>query len=218
MRYHLVAIVRSRYDAVAIVRSRYDAVAIVRSRYDAVAITLHWVIALGILALIIMGLSMTHLGLAPLAKFQLYQLHKSIGITVLLAVLLRILWRLSHRPPPLPAMPPLEKAAAEGTHGLLYVLMLIIPLSGWALVSVSPFNLPTVLYGVVPWPHLPVFPDLANKAAVETVVKFIHGKLAWLLTAVILLHAAAALRHHFLLRDRILARMLPGRTAKEPRS
>jgi cytochrome b561 len=187
-------------------------------RYDAVAIILHWVIALGILALIVMGLSMTHLGLATMAKFRLYQLHKSIGITVLLAVLLRVLWRLTHRPPPLPAMPPLERAAAGATHGLLYVLMLVIPLSGWALVSVSPFNLPTVLYGLVPWPHLPVLSDLADKPAAEAVVKFIHGKLAWLLTAVILLHAAAGLRHHFVLRDGILRRMLPGRPAKEPRS
>jgi len=178
-------------------------------RYHLVAIILHWVIALGILVLIAMGLAMTHLGLAPLLKFQLYQLHKSIGITVLLAVLLRLAWRLSHRPPPLPAMPPLEKAAAEGTHGMLYLLMLVIPLTGWALVSVSPFNLPTVLYGLVPWPHLPVFPDLVNKAEVEAVVKFIHGKLAWALTAIVALHAGAALRHHFILRDGILRRMLP---------
>ena len=183
-------------------------------RYHLVAIILHWVIALGILVLIAMGLGMTHLGLAPMAKFQLYQLHKSIGITVLLAVLLRILWRLTHRPPPLPAMPPLEKAAAEGTHWLLYILMLAIPLSGWALVSVSPFNLPTVLYGVLPWPHLPVLPELTDKAAVEAVVKLIHGKLAWALTAIIALHAGAALRHHFILRDGVLRRILPfGRRA-----
>lgn len=182
---------------------------IVPTRYGMVAILLHWVIGLGILTLIGMGLAMTHLALAPMLKFQLYQLHKSIGVTVLLAVLLRILWRLTHRPPPLPAMPPLEKAAAEGTHRLLYALMLVIPLAGWALVSVSPFNLPTVLYGVVPWPHLPVFPDLADKAPVEAVMKFIHGKLAWALTALILLHAGAALRHHFILRDGVLHRILP---------
>ena len=182
---------------------------IVPTRYGMVAILLHWVIGLGILTLIGMGLAMTHLALAPMLKFQLYQLHKSIGVTVLLAVLLRILWRLTHRPPPLPAMPPLEKAAAEGTHRLLYALMLVIPLTGWALVSVSPFNLPTVLYGVVPWPHLPVFPDLADKAPVEAVMKFIHGKLAWALTALIVLHAGAALRHHFILRDGVLHRILP---------
>ncbi len=124
-------------------------------RYSAVSIALHWLIALGILALIGIGLAMTHLALAPMLKFQLYQLHKSIGITVLLAVLLRILWRFFHRPPALPDLPRLEKAAAEGMHTLLYLLMVMLPLTGWALVSVSPFNLPTVLYGLVPWPHLP---------------------------------------------------------------
>ncbi|HLZ66323.1 MAG TPA: cytochrome b [Aliidongia sp.] len=179
------------------------------TRYGTVSIALHWVIALGILALIVLGLAMTHLGLAPMMKFQLYQLHKSIGVTVLLAVLLRILWRVTHRPPPLPAMPPLERAAAEGTHRLLYLLMLAIPLTGWALVSVSPFNLPTVLYGLVPWPHLPPFPDLANKAQVEAVVRFIHAKLAWGFAALIALHAGAALRHHFVLRDGVLHRILP---------
>ena len=193
---------------------------IVPTRYGMVAILLHWVIGLGILTLIGMGLAMTHLGLTPMLKFQLYQLHKSIGVTVLLAVLLRILWRLTHRPPPLPAMPPLEKAAAEGTHRLLYALMLVIPLTGWALVSVSPFNLPTVLYGLVPWPHLPVLPELTNKAQVEAVMKFVHGKLAWALTALVALHAGAALRHHFILRDGVLHRILPfGRQApKESRS
>jgi cytochrome b561 len=178
-------------------------------RYHAVAIALHWVIALGILALIVMGLAMTHLGLPAMAKFQLYQLHKSIGITVLLAAVLRVLWRLVRKPPPLPAMPAAEKAAAEGAHLLLYVLMLALPLSGWALVSVSPFNLPTVLYGTWPWPHLPVLSDLPNKAQVEPVVKFIHGKLAWFLGALVALHAGAALRHHFVLRDGVLDRMLP---------
>jgi cytochrome b561 len=189
------------------------------ARYHAVAIVLHWVIALGLLTLIVMGLAMTHLALPAMAKFQLYQLHKSIGVTVLLAVLLRILWRATHRPPPLPALPPLEKAAAEGTHGLLYVLMLAIPLTGWALVSVSPFNLPTVLYGLVPWPHLPVLPELPDKAQVEPVVKFIHGKLAWALAALVALHAGAAFRHHFVLRDGVLHRMLPfgRRTVEEPR-
>jgi cytochrome b561 len=182
---------------------------IAQARYNAVSIALHWLIALGILALIAIGLSMTHLGLASMTKFQLYQLHKSIGITVLLAVLLRIVWRLTHRPPPLPAMPPLEKAAAEGTHVLLYLLMLTIPLAGWALVSVSRLNLPTVLYGVVPWPHLPILPDIANKAPVEALMKFVHGKLAWVLIAVIVLHAGAALRHHFILRDDVLRRILP---------
>jgi len=189
-------------------------------RYGAVSMALHWLIALGILALIAIGLAMTHLALAPMLKFQLYQLHKSIGITVLLAVLLRVTWRLGHHPPPLPDLPRLEKAAAEGAHALLYLLMVSLPMTGWALVSASPFNLPTVLYGMVPWPHLPILDRLKDKAPVETVLKFVHGKLGWMLLALILLHAGAALRHHFVLRDPVLRRMLPfgPRAAKELRS
>ena len=183
-----------------------------RIRYDAMAIGLHWLIALGILALIAVGLTMTHTQLGPMAKFQLYQLHKSIGITVLFAVALRALWRLTHRPPRLPdAMPPLERRAAEGAHAALYAFLFLLPLTGWALVSASPFNIPTVLYGVIPWPHLPVLSTLTDKTPVERVLKLVHGKAAWLLIALVAVHAGAALRHHFILRDGIMQRMLPVR-------
>jgi cytochrome b561 len=179
-------------------------------RYGTVAIGLHWLIALGILALIVVGLTMTHMQLSPMTKFQLYQLHKSIGITVLFAVVLRALWRLTHRPPPLPGtMPPLERGAAEGAHVALYAFLFFLPLTGWALASASPFNIPTVLYGVIPWPHLPVLSTLADKAPVEHVLKLIHGWAAWLLIALAGVHAGAALRHHFILRDGIMQRMLP---------
>jgi cytochrome b561 len=185
------------------------------TRYDAVAIGLHWLIALGILALIAIGLTMTHMDLGPMAKFRLYQLHKSIGITVLFAMVLRVLWRLIHRPPPLPdAMPPLERTAAEGAHAALYAFLFFLPLTGWALVSASPFNIPTVLYGVIPWPHLPVLSTLEDKAPVEHVLKLVHGYAAWLLIALVLVHAGAALRHHFILRDGILRRMLPAISRK----
>lgn len=181
-----------------------------RTRYDAVAISLHWLIALGILALIAIGLTMTQMDLGPMAKFRLYQLHKSMGITVLLAAMLRVVWRLTHRTPPLlDAMPQLERRAAEGAHAALYAFLFLLPLTGWALVSVSPFNIPTVLYGVIPWPHLPVLSTLEDKAPVEQVLKLVHGAGAWLLIALVLVHAGAALRHHFILRDGILRRMLP---------
>jgi cytochrome b561 len=181
-----------------------------RARYDTVAITLHWVIALGILVQVVMGLAMTHLNIPILLKFQLYQLHKSVGITVLLAVPLRITWRLMHRPPTLPAeMPALERRAAEGTHIALYAFMLALPLTGWALVSVSPYNIPTVLYGLIPWPDLPVLATLADKHTADSIMTFIHSRLAYVLMAVLALYIGAALRHHFLLRDSILRRMLP---------
>ncbi|WP_375465520.1 cytochrome b [uncultured Methylobacterium sp.] len=179
-------------------------------RYTLVAIGLHWLIAVAVLALLAIGLAMTHADLAPMRRFQLYQGHKSVGITVLLLSLLRLGWRFSHRPPPLPAaLPRIERRGAHAVHGLLYGLILGMPLVGWALVSASPFNIPTVLYGVVSWPHLPVLGSLPDKAAVEAGLKLVHASGAWLLIALFLLHAGAALRHHLILRDDTLWRMLP---------
>ncbi|TXN30549.1 cytochrome b [Methylobacterium sp. WL19] len=189
-------------------------------RYTVVAILLHWTSALCVLALIGMGLVMTHAGLAPMRQFQLYQWHKSVGITVLVLTALRLAWRVVHRPPPHPAgMPAHERRAAGAAHGLLYLLLIGLPLTGWAVVSLSPFNIPTVLYGLVPWPHLPLAPLLPDAAAVERVLKLVHAYGAWFLTALLVLHVAAALRHHLILRDDVLRRMLPGRgpaTSSEP--
>ena len=182
----------------------------VGARYTTVAIVLHWLIALAIVEQIALGLAMTQDGLAPMRQFQLFQLHKSVGITILLLVLLRVLWRLAHRPPPLPAaMPAVERRAAEGTHLVLYALLLLMPLTGWAVVSASPFNIPTVLYGIVPWPHLPVLPTLHDKAPVEAVLKAVHAYGAWMLIALLALHVLAVLRHVLVLDDDVLWRMLP---------
>ena len=179
-------------------------------RYTGVAIALHWLIALGIVGQLALGLAMTQVAMAKMTEFKLYQLHKSIGITVLLLVLVRILWRLGHRPPPLPAgLPPLERAAAKGTHWVLYLFMLGLPITGWMLVSVSPYNLPTVLFGRIPWPHLPIFTEVEDKGPIEDVMKAIHAYAAWVLIAIVAVHAAAALRHHFIKRDDVLRRMLP---------
>ena len=182
-------------------------------RYSAVAILLHWASALGVLALIGMGLIIAHAGLAPMRQFQLYQWHKSVGITVLALTVLRVLWRLTHRPPPHPArMPARERVAASTAHGLLYLLLVGLPLTGWAVVSLSPFNIPTVLYGIVPWPHLPLAGLVPDPAAAEGILKRVHALGAWVLAALLAVHVAAALRHHLLLRDHVLRRMLPGRS------
>ena len=183
------------------------------TRYTMVAILLHWLIAAGIFSLIVIGLIMTQLSsqISQMEVFKLYQLHKSIGITVLLLVVLRVLWRFTHRPPPLPQeMPAIEKGAAHGLHWLLYLLMIGLPLTGWAVVSSSPFNLPTVLYNLVPWPDLPILPGLANKAAISQVLAWVHAYGAWILIAVLAIHIGAGLRHHFIKRDPILGRMIPG--------
>ncbi len=183
-----------------------------RQRYTAVAIALHWLIALGILAQIAIGLVMSEMKISRGTLFYLFQLHKSVGITIMLVVVLRILWRFTHKPPELPdEMPPLERQAALGAHVALYVLMIGLPLTGWAAVSASPFNIPTVLFGLVPWPHLPYFSTLPDKKAAEEVLGSIHSWGAWILIAVLVLHIGAALRHHFVKRDTILLRMLPYR-------
>lgn len=185
-------------------------------RYTVVAIALHWVMAVGILALAAIGLAMVHLKIPLHRKFELYQLHKSIGVTILLAALLRIGWRLMHKPPELPAhMPPLERAAAVGGHLILYFFLFALPLTGWALVSASVLRIPTVLYGVIPWPHLPILPTLTHKAPVEAFLKHIHAYGAWTLIAIVTGHAGAALRHHFIKQDEVLLRILPrfGRSA-----
>lgn len=179
-------------------------------RYTMVAIILHWMMALGIAALTGMGLAIVHLKLDSMRLFELYQLHKSIGITVLLAAVLRLLWRLTHRPPELPStMPALERGAAAGGHLLLYALLFALPLTGWAMVSSSVFAIPTVIYGVLPWPDLPIFSTLADKGPVEAALKVVHAYTAYVLIALVVLHAAAAFRHHFIIKDDVLMRMLP---------
>ena len=180
------------------------------SRYTAVAILLHWLIGLAIIFMLGLGLVMTQLPLPLMTKFQYFQLHKSIGITILLLVLLRIAWRLGHTPPPLPPMPRAEHGAAVGTHWLLYALMLFMPLTGWAIVSAAKRTIPTVLYGVIPWPHLPVLSTLDDKGPAEAATKALHLYGAWILIALVLLHIAAALRHYLIVHDDVLQRMIPG--------
>jgi len=179
------------------------------TRYGSVAMTLHWVIALGILAQIVMGLSIVHLPISDNAKFQIYQLHKSIGISILFAAVLRVLWRFTHRPPALPEMPRLERQAAIGTHWSLYVLMFVLPLTGWADVTLSPYHIPTVLFGLVPWPDFPGLAQYAGNKTADDIADFLHSKFGYVIIAFVTLHVLAALRHHFIKRDDILRRMLP---------
>jgi cytochrome b561 len=179
-------------------------------RYTIVAIILHWVMALGIAVLAVMGWIMVHLKLDPMRLFELYQLHKSIGITVLMTAVLRLGWRLAHQPPPLPAsMPLIERRAAAGSHLILYLFLFALPITGWALVSSAVLNIPTVLYGVIPWPDLPILSTLHNKAPVEAVLETVHAYGAYALIALVGFHAMAALRHHFIIKDDILLRILP---------
>ena len=178
--------------------------------YDPVARALHWLIALAIIGMLPLGWIMESLPNGA-DKFALFQLHKSIGITILLLALLRLIWRWRHPPPPLPEhMPGWEKTAAHAGHVLLYMLMIGMPLVGWVIVSASPLNLPTILYGVIPWPHLPILPDLDNKKEIGHMAAKVHAYLAWVIVVVAVLHIAAAWKHHLINRDDVLTRMAPG--------
>lgn len=139
-----------------------------------------------------------------------YQLHKSIGITVLFLALARLGWRFANPPPPLPeGMPKLEKTASHLVHVAFYVLMIGIPIFGWILVSISPFQVSTVLFNTVSWPHLPFPEGLKSKDLYELVAN-LHGKGAWVVIVLLGLHVAGAIKHEFGAEDGVLKRMLPG--------
>jgi cytochrome b561 len=178
-------------------------------RYGGVAMAFHWVSVVLVLALIATGAVMTRLTPGSVDQFALYQLHKAIGVSVLLLTIARIAWRfVALRPPSPPDLPRTTRAIAHGVHVGLYVLLLAVPLAGWALVSASTFNIPTSLFGIATWPHLPGLSDLdsASRARIEPVLSRIHVVLAYLISALILLHGTAALWHG----RPIVARMLPG--------
>lgn len=183
--------------------------------YDNVAKTLHWLIAFAIVAMLAIGWIMTSLPKGDPNKFALFQWHKSVGITILLLSLFRLFWRLAHKPPPLPAsMPGWEKLLAQTVHVIFYVLIIGMPLLGWIIVSTSPFNLPTMLYGVIHWPDLPVLPTLENKKDIGHLAANAHSLGAWILAGLLVLHVLAAHKHHWFDRDDVLTRMAPGPIAR----
>jgi cytochrome b561 len=139
-----------------------------------------------------------------LAKLKLYNYHKWAGTTILALSALRLLWRLTHRPPADLPMPAWQAQAAHVTHGLLYLMFFVVPLVGWAYSSAAGF--PIVWFGVLPLPDfVPVDKDLA------AAIKPWHARCAWLLALLVVAHIAAALKHHFIDRDGLLQRMRPGR-------
>ncbi|NIJ19694.1 cytochrome b561 [Sphingomonas naasensis] len=169
-------------------------------RYNRGAIAFHWAIAALVLVNLFIGLFHETL----LAGLRVMPLHKAIGATVLVLSIARLGWRLTHRPPALPeAVPGWERALANSLHWLFYALLLILPLTGWIFSSNPERPRPVSWFGLFDLPLLPVSSGAAG-AAHEA-----HELLGLLMTALVVLHIAAALRHHFLLRDRVLVRMLP---------
>ncbi len=172
-------------------------------RWGGVSQLLHWLIALLILSLGVVGLVMGELPRTP-KYFWVYTLHKSVGLTVLALVLARIGWRVyAGAPRPVPGTPTWQARVASVTHGLIYLLILAMPLSGWLYDSTSGLR-PFRWFGLVEVPKL-----AAPDEAIAQASRGAHEWLFWLLIAVVVAHAAAALYHHFFQRDATLARMLP---------
>ena len=177
--------------------------------YTAVAKSLHWVIALIIFVQFPLAWIMDDLPL--IQKIQAYNLHKSLGITVLTLMVWRLVWRLIFKAPSLPeAMPAYERAAAKLGHLALYSVIFLMTLTGWALISVS--NKPSVLFQLTRFPLLPWLSDLpaGEKKAYGELFETAHGFLSYLLLALIAGHLTATFRHAVILKDGILSRMLPG--------
>ncbi|PZP32499.1 MAG: cytochrome b [Roseateles depolymerans] len=171
-------------------------------RYTPLAVVLHWLLALAIVGAFCVGVYMADLPFSPM-RLKLYNWHKWAGVTILALSALRLLWRLTHRPPADPPMPAWQARAAHATHALLYVAFFAVPLSGWAMSSALGY--PIVWFGVLPLPDLlPKNPDL-GKQLIE-----VHELLAYALAALVLAHIGAALKHQFIDRDGLLNRMRLG--------
>ena len=178
------------------------------ARYTSVAIALHWIIAFLIIGMIWLGWNMETEDGKPIE--WLYQLHKSVGISILILTVARILWRVKNPEPDLPSdIKPPERFLAAGTQFTFYVLMLAMPLTGWLLVSTSSTGIATVLFGQVGWPHIPYARALLGGVG-HDVMEFIHSKLAWVLIVLLVLHVIGALKHEFSGQEGVLKRMWPG--------
>lgn len=169
--------------------------------YNGPAIALHWLVALLILSAFPLGFYMTGLELSP-TKLKLYSYHKWLGVTVLGLVAVRLIWRLVRGVPAAAPAPAWQRKAAALNHALLYVLMFAVPLTGWLMSSAKGF--PVVYFGVLPLPD----PVGKNEALGEWLVS-VHATLNYVLAALVVAHTAAALIHHFVGRDGVLARMSP---------
>ncbi|MGH8708073.1 MAG: cytochrome b [Burkholderiales bacterium] len=175
-------------------------------RYTKVAIALHWILALGILLQIWLGFSLDDIPRGSPERTGWVNFHKSTGITLAGLILARLAWRLTHRPPPLPAtLPAWERTAARASHALLYVCMVGAPLAGYVASNFSKYGIK--YFGLVILP-----PWGVDDKAIYAVFNAAHKALALTLAGLILLHVAAALKHAFIDRDGVMRRMWPRRS------
>ena len=177
-------------------------------RYDRVAAALHWLVGVALLAQVAFGFLLDDI--APRgtpSRAAVINLHKSFGIVLGLSIVLRVAWRLAHRPPRWPpAMPAWQRQAARVGHGALYACMIVLPVSGYVASNFSRHGVKFFGRPVAPWG-----PDLPN---VYDALNGLHVATAWLFAALIAGHVLAALQHAWVDRDGIFRRIWPWRTAR----
>jgi cytochrome b561 len=172
-------------------------------RYGGVAIALHWILALGILLQVWLGFQLDDIPRGTPERSAWVNFHKSVGISLAALILVRLAWRVTHPPPPLPAtMPSWERLAARASHALLYACMIGVPLAGYVASNFSKFGIK--YFGLVTLP-----PWGIDDKAIYAVFNTAHRILALVFAALILLHIAAALKHALVDRDGMTRRMWP---------
>lgn len=182
------------------------------TKYTRVAIILHWVMGIAFLLMLASGLAFDNVPMSQSLKFNMYQWHKSLGVLLLLTFFLRLGWRLWHKPPPYPiAMKKLDKLAAKLGHWGLYALMIAMPLSGWAMVSSSPYGMPTLVFGWFEWPHIGF---IEGNKIINGIAKESHEILAWIFITMIVIHIAAVIKHYVMERINLLPRIGIGKDKK----
>jgi cytochrome b561 len=180
------------------------------TRYGTVAMTLHWLIAIAIITLLAVGKYMHGLPNSDPSKFFLYQTHKSVGLTVLALSVARIAWRLMNVVPALPAtMSAWQRWGSHISHFGFYFLIIAIPLSGWGVASTSSSGVPTLWFGLFEVPNMPGLPEGEARGEAHETFEEVHELLGNLMILLLIVHVAAALKHHFWDRDTVLRRMLP---------
>ena len=177
------------------------------ARYTRTAIALHWLIAALVILQFAWGWWMQEIPKQPVGpRVDAFNLHKSVGMTILALMVVRILWRIGHRPPPLPSMPSWQAQAAHLTHIALYALLVVHPLSGYLGSEFSGF--PVKYFGTT-------LPSWAGKnVALKEFLSGVHLATSWMIAALVGLHVCGALKHALVDRDGLLARMGIGRAAR----
>lgn len=169
-------------------------------RYTRTAIVLHWLIAALVIAQFAWGWWMLGIPKQPVGpRVDAFNLHKSIGMTIFALMVVRIMWRIGHPPPPLRGVPPWQVSAARGNHVLLYAALVIQPLAGYLGSEFSGF--PVKFFSVT-------LPSWAGKSAMmKDLMSTVHLATSWVIAATVMVHVGAALKHAFVNRDAVLARM-----------